>query len=80
MPRRDFAGIPNPPDTGNADMNRFLNAIKENLELLCGQRGDDINFSVVKGDITTAYPEANNTLPELTETVRGIMVNMKGEG
>lgn len=56
MSRRDFVSIPQLPDTGSAEMNKALNAMKENIELLCGQRGAPINHAVLKGDIETGYP------------------------
>lgn len=81
--RRDFVGIPVVPDTGNADLNRFLAALKENIELLCGLRGQQQNnIAVVKGDIETDYPDTPtafdfNNLVVLKEVVRKLMVNLK---
>lgn len=81
--RRDFVGIPVVPDTGNADINRFLAAIKENIELLCNLRGQQPNnVAVVKGDIDTDYPQTPtaadlNNLMALKETLRLVMVNLK---
>lgn len=83
MSRRDFVGIPVVPDTKNADLNRFLAALKENIELLCGLRGQQPNnVAIVKGDIETDYPDnptaadLNNMLV-LKEVIRKLMVNLK---
>lgn len=81
--RRDFVGIPNVPDTGNPDLNKFLASMKENVELLCALRGtQQNNVAVVKGDIETDYPDAPtasdlNNLTALFQTVRKLMVNLK---
>lgn len=82
MPRRDFVSIPKLPDTGNADLNKALNAIVENIELLCGLRGNINNHAIVKGDIEQDYPETMtavdiDNLTSLRETVRKLMVEMK---
>lgn len=81
--RRDFVGIPVVPDTGNPDLNRFLAALKEDIELLCALRGQEMNnIAVVKGDIETDYPATPtavdlNNLMALRETVRLLMVDLK---
>lgn len=81
--RRDFVGIPVVPDTGNADLNRFLSALKENIELLCNLRGQQQNnVAIVKGDITTDYPDQPtafdfNNLVVLKEVIRKLMVDLK---
>jgi hypothetical protein len=82
MPRRDFINIPAVLDTGNGDLNKLLNAMKENIELLCGLRGDSHNHAVVRGDVDTDYPSTPEdasveSLTELKETVRKLMVNLK---
>lgn len=76
MPRRDFVNI-QLPDTGNAELNKALNALKENVELLAGLRGDPINHAVVKGDIEVAYPPVDADTDDLRETLRGLLTNMK---
>lgn len=82
MPRRDFVSLLNVPDTGNPELNKFLNAMKENVELLAGLRGDRHNFAVVRGDITTDYPDtitavSVDSVDGLRDTVRQLMVEMK---
>jgi hypothetical protein len=82
MPRRDFTNIPAIVDTGNSELNKTLNAMKENIELLCALRGDVGNHALVRGDITTDYPDTPtsaslNDLTTLKETVRKLMVNLK---
>lgn len=82
MPRRDFVNMPNAPDTGNGDLNKTLSAMKENIELLCGLRGDVNNNAVIKGDVDIDYPDdptaADLTnLTRLKETVRKLMVVLK---
>lgn len=82
MPRRDFVNIPALIDTGNGDLNKALNAMKENIELLCGLRGDPSNHAVIKGDIDTYYPQTpeDNSLAsllELKESLRNLMVDLK---
>ena len=77
MPRRDFTNVISIPDTGNAELNKALNAMKENLELLCGQRGDSINHAVLKGDIEVDYPDNPAVLDSLKETVRKLLVSLK---
>lgn len=76
MSRRDFTNV-QLPDTGNAELNKALNAMKENIELLCALRGDPINHAVVKGDIETAYPDSEGDIDDLRETVRKLMVDLK---
>lgn len=82
MPRRDFANMPALVDSGNPELNKLLATMRENIELLCGLRGDAANHAVVKGDIEQDYPDepASNSLAELTklkEVVRKLMVNLK---
>jgi hypothetical protein len=82
MSRRDFVNIPAIIDTGNGDLNKILNAMKENIELLCALRGDANNHAVVKGDIETDYPDTPAdidlaALVALKETLRRLMVDLK---
>lgn len=82
MPRRDFVSLPTTPETGNADLNKFLNSLRENVELLCGLRGGTNNIAVVKGDIEIDYPAEPtvadlDALTSLKETVRQLMVELK---
>lgn len=49
----------------------FLTAIKNNIDMLTGQRGND-HAALLRGDITTDYP------PTLGHTANG--VNMDGGG
>lgn len=76
MPRRDFTNMVRVP-TGNADLDKMLNAMAENIELLCGLRGDANNHAVVKGDIDTDYPDDPAVLDDVKETLRKVMVNLK---
>lgn len=81
MPRRDFINI-SLPDTGNAELNKALNAMRENIELLAALRGDASNHAVVKGDVETAYPQAltgDNTtdIENLHDTVRMLIADLK---
>lgn len=85
MPRRNFVNIVAIVDSGNPDLNKALNAMKENIELLCGLRGGAEDHAVIKGEITTAYPTepasaSLNELMLLRETVRKLMIELKGEG
>ena len=82
MPRRDFVSLLNVPDTGNPELNKFLNAMKENVELLAGLRGASHNYAVVKGDITTDYPDQITavsvaSVDGLRDSLRQLMVEMK---
>lgn len=60
MARRDFVALQRVPDGTSDDMLRFLNAVKEDLELLMRMRGDPNNSAVVRGDVSTDYPVAVN--------------------
>lgn len=82
MPRRDFVSLLTVPDTGNPELNKFLNGLKENVELLCSLRGDAGNHAVVKGDIATDYPSTITAasvaqIDGLRDTLRRVMVELK---
>lgn len=82
MPLNRFVNIPVIPQTGNPDLDKSLNGLKENVELLCALRGTVENNAVIKGNVTQDYP-ATPTAADLTnltalqEVVRGLMVNLK---
>ena len=77
MPRNDYVSLQRVPDTGNAELNKFLAAMKENVELLCALRGAVSNHAVTKGTVTTDYPDTDGDLASLRETLRNVMVNLK---
>jgi hypothetical protein len=82
MALRHFANLPALVDTGNPELNKFLAAVRENVELLAGLRGEPSDWAVLKGDIDTAYPDDPiavdlNTIVSLKETLRKLMVDLK---
>lgn len=61
-----FVGIPALTQGLTPWQKIFMDATKENLELLCSQRGDGSKSAVLKGDITVDYLPAA-TGPTLAE-------------
>lgn len=61
-----FVGIPTLTQGVPQWQKMFLDATKENVELLTGQRGDGSKTAILKGDITVDYVSAA-TGPTLAE-------------
>lgn len=81
MPRNPFVSIPVLPDTGTEGLNRALEAMKQNIEMLCGMRGAD-DTAVTRRQIETTYPlsiTGDNTtdIANLRETLRALMADLK---
>ena len=71
MPRK-FTGIPNIPTEGLTDwQSQVFNAIKENVELLCGNRGETDLYSaaIIKGDIRVSSV-SNQDMQQVTAVGR----------
>jgi len=81
MPRNNFQSIPTLPDTGHDGLNRALEAMKQNIELLCGMRGSG-ETAIIKNFVSTAYPAAvtgttATDIANLRETLRSLMTDLK---
>ena len=82
MPRNTFQSMPIIPPTGNDPMDRALETMRENIEMLCGMRSKN-DTAVTRADITVAYPAeltgtAATDIANLRETLRFLLVNLKG--
>ena len=73
-----FSAIPNPPQASMSGWQYYmLNALKENVELLTGARGekDGGSRAITKSSITVAYPQAQ-AMRQIT--AQGAGVNIEG--
>lgn len=70
-----FSALPPVPTADNKEWQfRFDNAVKQNMELLTGQRGDSSSRALLSGQITlNPAPEVN--MRQVTATGAGIAVN-----
>lgn len=80
--RRDFVGIPQTPAGLDPSLQYFVNGLRENIELLAGQRGAVSNHAVVKGDMeAVGYPSLtgdNDTdIRTLWETLNLLITALK---
>jgi hypothetical protein len=71
-----FTAIPSIPQTGLTDWQfNTLNAMKENLELLTGARGNDNSVrALVSGQVTVANPAAQ-TMTQVTAQGSGYTIS-----
>lgn len=75
MPR--FTSIPTVPTSSIGDWNgQILNALKENVELLTGTRGeDDLASRAITGDRVRVKTVENPTFVKVTATAQGYTVS-----
>jgi len=75
MPK--FTGIPNPSPQGKSPLDvQFLGAIKENVEVLTGQRGDKAlsSAAVLRENVLSADPAVQKST-RLTATGAGLNIS-----
>jgi hypothetical protein len=70
-----FSALPPVPQADNKEWQfRFNNAVKQNMELLTGQRGSASDAALLKGQLTV-NPVAEMNMRQVTATGLGIAVN-----
>jgi len=77
MPTRGprFVAIPNIPPVGVPEWQAsILSAMKENIELLIGARGDSSTRAIVKGQFTVTNPPSQ-TMTRVTAQGTGFVIN-----
>lgn len=71
-----FIAIPQLPKNIPGDLAQFLSALKENVELLTGTRGDAESHAVLRGDIRTEAPKGT-TNQELSDRLSSLIDDMR---
>lgn len=73
MARRDFSSISSSPPEDAEELSRWLSGLANNTNLLAGLLGDQTNFAVLRGDVSTALP-GNIQAQQAAQTLAALSV------